>query len=204
MRASTSRLPSTWPIRGEDCGHVTSYRPITAHPRHDLGDPLAALALLLLVAARGLVQRLEPFRPVDPLVEGVLGEVLGAGAPGVVGGGVEVVLVPVELPDRHQVVAAGEGLPGELGDLSEVVPLESVRCEVSLGVSAGVDPDVVPGDGLVSSHPDDGLGDPGPVPGQLPHAHLLPETGRLLDDLVQRLQGDTLLSGRNIFSFQVA
>ena len=50
--------------------------------------------------------------------------------------------------------------------LGVVVGLEGVGCKVALGVTIGVNPDVVPGDGLVAAHRDDRLGDPLPVSGK--------------------------------------
>ena len=82
-------------------------------PGRDLRHPLPPLAFLLLVAARGLVQGLEPLGPVEAFVEGVFRELLVEESSGV-GGLVVVVAVPAEPPNLHQIVAASEHLAAEL------------------------------------------------------------------------------------------
>lgn len=101
---------------------------------------------------------------------------------------VKIILGYVELPDLGEVVVARELLSGELGHEGVVELLQRKGREVPLRVPVLVDLDVVPGDGIVSAHLDDGFGETGPIPGELGDGGVLPLPPGLFDHLVKGLK----------------
>ena len=101
---------------------------------------------------------------------------------------VKIILGHVELPDLGEVVVARELLPGELGHKGVVELLQRKRREVSFRVPVLVDLDVVPGDGIVSAHLDDGSGETCSVSSELGDGGVLTLPTGLFDHLVKGLK----------------